>query len=302
MTSDVRRWTIYRYSYRNRRAAPWHASNFHTAADNARAIFDTGQTETAAARITNVKSGPRVSDDKAQVAAHAIESQRRLARARVFPDIGQGLTRDAKYFGFDIFGERADLRDVKPYSYARVGGELARQRCNCLGKWTSLECGRTQASDRSPGFVETLMCGIERFAKRRSGAIAWRELRETRFDVQRDGGESLGECIVDVASDSCSFVGARMFNRLFAEARSLDRHTHLIRNRSQKIELVACQPAPVAHRQIHDAERPGTGIQRDAGMTTQAVRQRGLLRFDRRRKTAALDDVNVACRQLAALK
>ena len=139
---------------------------------------------------------------------------------------------------------------------------------------------------------------------RRSGPrrVAWLEVRERRFDVQRDRRESLRQRVMHIAGNPRSLVRAGALDRLLAEARPLDRDADLVRDRRQQIQLLPREPPPAAHREVHDAERTIGGIQRHARVTAQAVRQRRLPRFDRGRQPAALDDVDVPRRQLAAAK
>ena len=157
-------------------------------------------------------------------------------------------------------------------AHAGVGRELARQRAERFGERPVLERRRAQAGDRSPRLVEALTRHVERppQRRRRAGRRGSR-CDSAGFDVQRDGRESLRERVVDVAGDARALVGPRVLDRLLAQARPLDRHADLIRDRRQQIQLLPRQPPPAAHREVHHAERPIAGVQRHARMAAQAA-------------------------------
>ena len=107
---------------------------------------------------------------------------------------------------------------------------------------------------------------------------------------------------MDVARQAGTLVEPCPLDRPLGEAGPFDRHRHLVGHSGQQVELAARQPPPVAHGEIHHAERPIAGIQRHARVAAQPAGLRRLACLDRRGQPAALDDIDVAGRELAALE
>jgi hypothetical protein len=220
----------------------------------------------------------------------------------VFVDVGQRFAGDPEQLELDVGGQRADVDDLDADPHAGVGGELPGQDPEGFAERPVFERRRAERGDGSPCFVDPHVRHIQRPKQRRRRGGARFETRQRRLDLQRDSREALRERVVDVARDACTLVGPRALDGLLAQARPLDRHTDLVRDRRQQIQLLTCQPPPVPHREVHHAERTIPGVERHARMAAQALRLGRPRRFHGWREPAALDHVDIARGQLAALK
>lgn len=120
------------------------------------------------------------------------------------------------------------------------------------------------------------MCDVERPLDAQVGANrVVVEVAQRLFQVEGDGGQALGQRVVDLAGQVRPLLRSCQPRAGFGEPGPIDGNAEVGGNDGEQAQLLGCQLPPGGGRNVHDAKRLVLEIEGDAGVVAQACRRLG---------------------------
>jgi hypothetical protein len=173
-----------------------------------------------------------------------------------------------------------------------LGRPLGGQRGQGLGQGVVLQRRGAQVQDGAAGLFQVgarQRQGLGDGLPAALGGVLGLQQGIGRFELEGDGGETLGQGVVDLARQAVALLRRAKVGLAREQAGALDRDGQEITDGVEQAQVARGQLAPARAGDVEDAELLGVGVERDAGVVAQPSGAAGIEPFE----PAAGDDVDI---------